>query len=330
MASTTRWTWVWASSRSWWWTGKPGELQSMGLQRIGHNWATELTDFIMLNDKAAYTLSGELLITLWKWKKSTSEFSLMYLPTITAPSAEPIYFLLETPSEVVLPWVTLRLLWSSHVQHPQKLCLEQDGRCSPCTEWPPLPWRLIYSQDLGRGGRPDSILRVLMVEFSFSEAPPCSPGISRAPWSSHLDFSFSFFLSSSLPPALLLSLSPSFLFLPSFFLSSSFLFPFHFLPPFLPPSFVYPSFLFPWKKHLMNSFKFQALCPALGIPQWPKYSLRSHWTFYVSTGEKKEKRRLQCIPVTGTSKISHDPCFLVFMLYVIPSSECWLDLASCF
>ena len=36
------WTWIWASSESWWWTGKPGMLQSMGLQRVGHNWATEL------------------------------------------------------------------------------------------------------------------------------------------------------------------------------------------------------------------------------------------------------------------------------------------------
>ena len=42
MASPNRWTWVWASCRSWWWTGKPGVLQSMGLQRVGHNWATEL------------------------------------------------------------------------------------------------------------------------------------------------------------------------------------------------------------------------------------------------------------------------------------------------
>ena len=33
---------VWVSSRSWWWTGKPGVLQSMGSQRFGHNWATEL------------------------------------------------------------------------------------------------------------------------------------------------------------------------------------------------------------------------------------------------------------------------------------------------
>ena len=42
MASPTRWTWVWASSGSWWWTGKPGVLQSMRSQRAGHNWATEL------------------------------------------------------------------------------------------------------------------------------------------------------------------------------------------------------------------------------------------------------------------------------------------------
>ena len=42
MALPTRWTWVWAGSESWWWTGKPGMLQSTGSQRIGHNWATEL------------------------------------------------------------------------------------------------------------------------------------------------------------------------------------------------------------------------------------------------------------------------------------------------
>ena len=29
-------------SRSWWWTGKSGVLQSMGSQRVGHNWVTEL------------------------------------------------------------------------------------------------------------------------------------------------------------------------------------------------------------------------------------------------------------------------------------------------
>ena len=42
MASLTRWTWVWASSGSRWWTGRPGVLQSVGSQRVGQNWATEL------------------------------------------------------------------------------------------------------------------------------------------------------------------------------------------------------------------------------------------------------------------------------------------------
>ena len=38
MALPTQRTWVWVSSRSWWWTGNPGTLQSMGLQRVGLNW----------------------------------------------------------------------------------------------------------------------------------------------------------------------------------------------------------------------------------------------------------------------------------------------------
>ena len=43
MASLTWWTWVWISFGSWWWTGKPGMPQSMGLRRVRHDWATELS-----------------------------------------------------------------------------------------------------------------------------------------------------------------------------------------------------------------------------------------------------------------------------------------------
>ena len=43
MASPTQWTCVWASSESWWWTGKPGMRRSKGLQRVGHDWVTELS-----------------------------------------------------------------------------------------------------------------------------------------------------------------------------------------------------------------------------------------------------------------------------------------------
>ena len=42
MASLTRWTWIWVSSRSWWWIGRPGVLQSMELWRVGQDWETEL------------------------------------------------------------------------------------------------------------------------------------------------------------------------------------------------------------------------------------------------------------------------------------------------
>ena len=44
MASPTLWTWVWVGCRSWWWTGRPGMLQPMGFQRVGHDWVTELND----------------------------------------------------------------------------------------------------------------------------------------------------------------------------------------------------------------------------------------------------------------------------------------------
>ena len=43
MVSLTWWTWVWANSGSWWLTGRPGVLQSMGSQRVGHDWVTELS-----------------------------------------------------------------------------------------------------------------------------------------------------------------------------------------------------------------------------------------------------------------------------------------------
>ena len=47
MAWLTQWTWVWASLRRWWWTGKAGLLQSTGSQRVRHDWVTELTKRIL-------------------------------------------------------------------------------------------------------------------------------------------------------------------------------------------------------------------------------------------------------------------------------------------
>ena len=42
MALPTQGTWLWVNYGSWWWTGRPGVFQSMGLQRVEHNGATEL------------------------------------------------------------------------------------------------------------------------------------------------------------------------------------------------------------------------------------------------------------------------------------------------
>ena len=42
MASLTQCTWVWVNSKSWWWTGRPGLLRFKGLQRVRHDWVTEL------------------------------------------------------------------------------------------------------------------------------------------------------------------------------------------------------------------------------------------------------------------------------------------------
>ena len=55
MASLTQWTWVSVSSGSGWWTERPGVLKSTGMQRVRHNWVTELnwTEFSAHNSQMA-------------------------------------------------------------------------------------------------------------------------------------------------------------------------------------------------------------------------------------------------------------------------------------
>ena len=66
MASPTRWTWIWVGSKSLWWTGKPGMLQSMGSQIVRHDWLTELD---WLEEEMANHSSILVLRTPWPvWK----------------------------------------------------------------------------------------------------------------------------------------------------------------------------------------------------------------------------------------------------------------------
>ena len=65
IASPTQWTWVRVGFGTWCWTGRPGVLQLMGLQRLGHNWATELNWIEVLH--------------LWLQKYSQSDFGIDHL-----------------------------------------------------------------------------------------------------------------------------------------------------------------------------------------------------------------------------------------------------------
>ena len=73
MASPTQWTWVWVDSGSCWWTGRPGVLWSMGLQRVGHDWVTELNWTNILNK----------ILTNWIYQcinRATHHNQVVYIP----------------------------------------------------------------------------------------------------------------------------------------------------------------------------------------------------------------------------------------------------------
>ena len=79
MASPTRWTWVWVSSRSWWWTRKSGMLQSMGSQRVRHYWATEqkyCKDFIVSNKISEFCMWLKFLCNCWPQLKDFTKWNL--------------------------------------------------------------------------------------------------------------------------------------------------------------------------------------------------------------------------------------------------------------
>ena len=65
IASLTRWSWVWVVSRGWWWTGKPGVLQSMGSQIVRHDSLTQLTDRVSLSLASMNVINLILELTIW-------------------------------------------------------------------------------------------------------------------------------------------------------------------------------------------------------------------------------------------------------------------------
>ena len=87
MASLTQWAWVWSCSGSWWWTEKPGLLQSMGSQRIKHDWATELNRTKVLLQGAE---EGRMRMNARETRSRDRRFPgqswLLYLVTSALPS----------------------------------------------------------------------------------------------------------------------------------------------------------------------------------------------------------------------------------------------------
>ena len=66
MASLTQWTWDWVNSGSWWWTRRPGMLQSMGSHGVGHDWATDWAE-LGCADKSVMPRWRKFILTLYFW-----------------------------------------------------------------------------------------------------------------------------------------------------------------------------------------------------------------------------------------------------------------------
>ena len=81
MASPTQCTWVWVDSCSWWWTGRPGILKFMGLQRVRHDWVTELN---------------------WTELKSPQSCLTLFNPMDHSPPGSSVHGILQTR---ILEWV---------------------------------------------------------------------------------------------------------------------------------------------------------------------------------------------------------------------------------
>ena len=117
MASPTRWTWVWVNSRSWWWTGRPGVLQSMGSQRVGYNWVTEL------NSEICYLLDRRDFADVVKWIVWVGEIILDYLGGLNGSLESKNFSRLETEEDVIMKNIQRdTMLWALKIG---------EGGCEP-------------------------------------------------------------------------------------------------------------------------------------------------------------------------------------------------------
>ena len=104
------WTWVWVNSRSWWWTGRPGVLRFMGLQRVGHDWATELNYtqkfhhpfsqlvpdqvFLPFPQTGSHLLGSTVYCRLWAFLEHVSLSAMLGTGALSPPPPDPLICLL--------------------------------------------------------------------------------------------------------------------------------------------------------------------------------------------------------------------------------------------
>ena len=96
MVSPTRWTWVWVNSGSWWYTGRPGMLGFMGLQRVEHDWTIELnwddwSNYIPVSSPTAKFSGLVKLRHCWKHVHILKMYMLNSSPTPVDFSPSPEY-----------------------------------------------------------------------------------------------------------------------------------------------------------------------------------------------------------------------------------------------
>ena len=115
MVSPTQWTRVWVDSGGWWWTGRPGVLGFMGLQRVGHDWVTKL-NWTELSKYCLCSISLFSPLNSWwnvrpfhsTWKKSESEVAQLCLtlcdPIDCSLPGSSIHGIFQT---TVLEWVAI-------------------------------------------------------------------------------------------------------------------------------------------------------------------------------------------------------------------------------
>ena len=147
VALLTLWTWVWASSGSWWWTGKPGVLWSMGLWRVGHNWASDLnwTEFIQctccVSNVTYFTLCcsvTKLCPTLWEpmdWLQHTRLPCPSLSPGVCSNSCPLSQWCCLSTSSAATPTPCLLSIFPSTGSFPMS-CFFTSGGQSLGT-WPP-------------------------------------------------------------------------------------------------------------------------------------------------------------------------------------------------